>query len=226
MSFVEIRSATEQPAYTVSDAARLLHLPVSTLRYWVKPDRGYEPIIHLDAPSYLSFRNLVEAHVLRGLRRAKRITLPRLREMLHYLQDQLAVDRPLCDERLRISGARLLFEEHGALIETSPRGQLAMRQVFQAHLERVDFEQSLAIRLYPFVWLHADPVRSGEPKVVRIDPRRSYGRPALANGVRTEMISSRFEAGEDVEDLARDYECLSSEIQEAIRYERYYQEAA
>jgi len=53
--------------------------------------------------------------------------------------------------------------------------------------------------------------------------------PFVAEGIRTEVVGSRFEAGDTIGELADDYGCPTEHIEEAIRYEhtaRHYQEAA
>jgi uncharacterized protein (DUF433 family) len=55
---------------------------------------------------------------------------------------------------------------------------------------------------------------------VVIDPRVSFGRPVLDKiGVRTSVLFERFMAGENVPDLARDYDAPPEAIQNAIRCE-------
>ena len=56
---------------------------------------------------------------------------------------------------------------------------------------------------------------------VAIDPRMSFGRPVLDGlGVRTTILAERFMAGEDINDLARNYEVPLEAIQNAIRCEQ------
>ena len=219
----------DEPAYTLVDAARFLHLPYSTLRYWVRGKDRHEPVIPADGGEYLSFRNLVEAHVLRGLRRGKDLSLPEIRRIVAVLARELDVARPLAHPKLRIHGSRILFESGAALIETLPLGQMVLREVFAAHLERIAFEREIAVTIYPFVRVHTGPPEGTEPRIVRIDPRVQYGRPFVAEGIRTEVVGSRFEAGDTIGELAEDYGCPTEHIEEAIRYEhtaRHYQEAA
>jgi uncharacterized protein (DUF433 family) len=222
-------AAVDAPAYTVADAARFLHLPYGTLRYWVRGKDSHAPVIPADAGDYLSFRNLVEAHVLRGLRRRKDFSLPEIRRIVAALAGALHVERPLAHPDLRLYGDRILFEHGGVLIEAAPMGQVVMRDVFKAHLERIDFERDIAVTLYPFARVHAGLPDASEPKIVRIDPRVQYGRPFVDPAIRTEVISSRFEAGDSIAELAEDYGCSSGQIEEAVRYEyvaRHYKEAA
>src|ERR1039457_1243908 len=93
------------PAYTVAEAAHYLRMPEETLRSWVVgrlyPVAGRSkrsrPLIHLDDPNrqYLSFINLVEAHVLAAIRRHHGVKLPKIRKALDYVQRTLEVERPL-----------------------------------------------------------------------------------------------------------------------------------
>jgi hypothetical protein len=79
-----------QPAYTVAEAAHYVRMPEVTLRSWVSgrlypvsgQQRRSSPVIHLDDPKgqYLSFINLVEAHVLGAIRRGTGSSFPRFGE--------------------------------------------------------------------------------------------------------------------------------------------------
>ena len=84
------------PAYSVAEAAHHLRMPEETLRSWVVgrwyPVAGQSkrsrPLIHLDDPQrqYLSFINLVEAHVLAAIRRRHGVKLPKVRTALDYVK--------------------------------------------------------------------------------------------------------------------------------------------
>jgi uncharacterized protein (DUF433 family) len=53
-----------------------------------------------------------------------------------------------------------------------------------------------------------------------MDPYVSFGRPVLAGtGITTAIIAERYKAGESIEELARDYDRVPHDIQEAIRCE-------
>ncbi len=98
----------------------------------------------------------------------------------------------------------------------SRSGQLAVRELLEAHLRRIEHDaQGLALRLFPFSRGDSLDV----PRIVVVDPRISFGRPVIAGtSVRTDVIASRLKAGEFVQDLAEDYRVEVDQIEEAIRY--------
>ncbi|MEX0679322.1 MAG: DUF433 domain-containing protein [Pirellulales bacterium] len=214
----------DMPAYGIHLAAHYLRMPVTTLRYWIRgkkysTDAGpkwAEPVILLPDPDHLllSFFNLAEAHILRGLRKEERIQLPHIRSALDYVGSRFGTSHPLLQHKFKTDGVSLFVEELGKLIDATGFGQIVMPELM-GHLERLDFEKDVVSRLYPFT----RPSEPG-PRSVFIDPRYAFGRPVLARiFVPTAVISERYEAGESVDELARDYGCQELEIEEAIRCE-------
>jgi uncharacterized protein (DUF433 family) len=102
-----------------------------------------------------------------------------------------------------------------------PRGLAAcdVLQVWldEAHLRRVEWgELRSAVRLYPFV-----VSESADAKPILIDPQISFGRPVVGKAfVSTRAILDRIDAGEKVEDVARDYELTDQAVEEAVVFER------
>jgi uncharacterized protein (DUF433 family) len=204
-------------AYTVAEAAHYLCIPASTVRDWVAGTKKFTRVLDLPKPevTLLSFFNLVEAHALRSLRVVHRIELPRIRAALEYVRDKLGWERPLIHEGFKTDGARLFVEHLGQLIDVTAEGQIVMEAVM-THLERIEWEKSIAARLYPFTRLNTD----NAPKSVFIDPRFSFGRPILRDSrVTTAIIADRYKAGDSIDDLALDYGCSRLEIEEAVRCE-------
>jgi len=76
--------------------------------------------------------------------------------------------------------------------------------------------------LYPFTRKRD----ANEPRVIVIDPRRSFGRPVLVGtGIPTAIVAERYKAGETVDQLADDYGRARLEIEEAIRCELFLEAA-
>jgi len=222
------RDLREMPAYGIAEAAGYLRLPVSTLRSWLLGQRYrtgseakfFKPVIDIADRKgrQLSFINLVEAFVLAGIRRQHEIPLPKVRKAVDYLRRTFATKRPLADEQFETDGIDLFVEKMGSLIGATQEGQIQMRDVIRDRLERVQRDPKGVpekIVLFP-----APVGRSGSVDVV-IDPRLSFGRPVLDRfGVRTAILAERFDAGEDIEALAREYSAPPEAIQNAIRCER------
>ena len=207
------------PAYTASEAAHYLTVPVSTIRYWAVGRDNREPLIEpadVD-PLCLSFVNLVELHVLAALRRRYRLPMPAIRDGLDYVERQLQQKRPLASRRFQTDGVDLFVEHFGQLINVSRGGQTAMKDVLRAALFRVQWDnKGLPVRLYPYT-------RTGEgasAELIVIDPAISGGR-AVISGTRipVEVIAERYKTGESISELAKDYGRRAEEIEEAIRCE-------
>ena len=88
MPRIDLDALRRTPAYPFVEAAHYLRLPKSTLRSWFLGQAGFRSLIRLDgkAPSEgLSFINLIEAHVLAGIRRIHGVPLPKVRKSLAYV---------------------------------------------------------------------------------------------------------------------------------------------
>lgn len=217
----------EFPSYIVSEAAHYLLIPQATLRSWVvgryyPTERGrrfFHPVILLPDKkrTLLSFINLVEAHVLDAIRREHQIPLDRVRIAIGYLKQHFGSKHPLAEQSFETDGVDLFVQKYSQLIAVTKAGQLAMRDLLQAHLRRIERDpRGVPIRLYPFTrkrdW--------EEPRAVVIDPLVSFGRPVLAGtGIATATVAERYKAGESVDQLATDYGRPALEIEEAIRCE-------
>ena len=220
------------PAYSVAEAAHYLRMPEETLRSWVAgrlypvggKSKRSRPVIHLDDPKrqYLSFINLVEAHVLAAIRRRHGVMLPKVRNALDYLQRQFRIERPLIDQSFQTDGLDPFVERYGELINASREGQRAMKEIIGVYLKRVARDaKGLPIRLYPFTRdTQSEAAAASNPRVVVMNPAVSFGRPVIAGtGIPVSSVYERYKAGDSVADLARDYRLEISAIEEAIRCE-------
>jgi uncharacterized protein (DUF433 family) len=218
----------DRPAYTLAEAARYVRLPVATLRSWAlgrqyptaQGRADFPPLIRAASPKppWLSFSNLIEAHVLRSLRTEHGVSVKELRRALSYAEKSLGIDRLLLRPELRTDAGRVFLDRYGELIDLTASGQLAMRRLFEEHLKRIEWDSSrFPIRLYPFLSTSAP---NAERPIV-IDPRIAFGRPVVARkSIATSTIAERVDAGESVNDIAADYDLAQTEIEEAVVYER------
>lgn len=220
------------PAYSVAEAAHYLRMPEGTLRSWIAgrlyPVAGTtkrsRPLIHLDdsKKQYLSFINLVEAHVLAAIRRRHGVKLPKVRTALDYVRRQFQIERPLIDQTFQTDGLDLFVERYGYLINASRKGQQAMKEIISVYLKRIERDaKGLPIRLYPFTRdTESNAAPKSDPRVVVMNPAISFGRPVIVGtGIPVSSIYERYRAGDSVADLAKDFRLDTSAIEEAIRCE-------
>lgn len=223
------------PSYVPWEAARYLRMPLRTLHNWCFGFSTYggRPLIHVADPDghKLSFWNVAELHVLDSMRRYHQISPQKLRRLIDYMEKTFDTQHPLINEQMVTDGVSVFVERAGRLINATRDGQLAMRQLLQAHLQRIEQDvDGLAVRLYPFVYGKPKPGDSKTteaPKIISLDPRVRFGRPVIAGtSIPTVEIAERFQAGDSFESLAKEYGRPKAEIEEAIRCELTLDSAA
>jgi uncharacterized protein (DUF433 family) len=207
-------------------------MPENTLRSWVVgrlyPVGGQRkrsrPLIRLDDPKkqYLSFINLVEAHVLAAVRRRHGVKLPKVRKALDYVRRQFQIERPLIDQAFQTDGLDLFVERYSELINASLEGQSAMKEIIGVYLKRIERDaKGFPTKLYPFTRdTRAEGVPTFDPRVVVMNSAVSFGRPVIdGTGIPVSSVYERYKAGDSVSDLAQDFRVEIGAIEEAIRCE-------
>jgi len=248
------------PRYSITEASRYLLIPVGTLRSWIHGrsyptvggKRYFQPLINLPdmEVKQLSFINLVEAHVLRAIR--KEIRLDQVRTALNYIEQQFNVPHPLARIEFQTDGVDLFVNLVGYLVNESQPGQVEMQKVIEnlrdlppSHwyqrsnsqlkmqtvlenlLRRIEWDENgVAIKLFPFI-RSTESLTEESPKSLVIDPRISFGRPVLVGTeIPTAMLAQRYKAGESIDELAKDYDFDRLQVEEAIRCELSLYQAA
>lgn len=215
-----------QPRYAIAEAAYLTGVPKATLRTWfcgwpagkkrsaqsavIEPDRGAAD------PLTLSFFNVVEARFLAAYRNLG-VPMQRVRLALSYVKANMeGVDRPLLARTFETDGRSLFVEfvgdmEAPQLLDVTAAGQLVWPEAVRSYFKSIDFDLSG----YPVrVWLDS-------AHAIFVDPTVAWGLPAIAEtGHRTEIIFERFDAGEDVEEIAEDFTLDPRVVQGALRWEQ------
>lgn len=224
----------ELPAYGVAEAAHYLLVPRATLRSWVagmsygagSERKLFKPVIQPaeKSPVALSFINLIEAHVLAAIRRKHRVDMADVRRTIVFLKKEFGSKHPLADHKFETNGVDLFVEHLGEFISASEGGQIAVRDLLKAHLRRIERDdKGFPLRLYPFTRVD----EADQPRNIVIDPFISFGKAVIAGtGVSTNIVAGRFRAGESADELANDYGCAREKIEEAIRCELNFAEAA
>ncbi|HEY0480260.1 MAG TPA: DUF433 domain-containing protein [Kofleriaceae bacterium] len=212
------REPRELPLYSVAEAAGYLSIPMSTLRSWVKGQRYtvhgkpriFKALLKPHRTGLLTFNNFVEAYVLASLTRRFSLPMSRVRQGL----DWIGGNRPLLTQLFQTDGVGLFVERSGKLVDAIKGGQVAMREVLEGSLRRVERDGAgQPSRVYPWI---VDPEES---KIVSIDPRRAFGRPTIADrSLTVEVIADRFKAGDSIHLLAKDYKLSRDQVEVALRW--------
>jgi uncharacterized protein (DUF433 family) len=216
------------PFYSVGEAARCLRLPGTTVRDWVQgrpypTSSGPAESLPLIDPAdsmkpLLSFRNLVELHVVSSIRYIHKVKLSAIRDAIRYLRDELNSEHPLLDYKMLTDGKDLFVERYGQLINATQQGQMQIRDVLDQYLKRIERDElGIPVRLFPYSRPKAE---ERSPRLISIDPRIRFGRPCIAGtNLPTSIIAERYAAGESIQFLVADYGREAKEIEEAIHYE-------
>ncbi|OCQ95244.1 hypothetical protein AMR42_14150 [Limnothrix sp. PR1529] len=216
------------PAYSVTDAARYLRIPVVTLRSWLKGrsyatqigQQAFEPLIQRPdlALPQLSFTNLVEAHVLRIIRETHQVKLDKVRNALDYMSQQFDTAHPLVMRRFQTDGVDLFVDQVDRLVNVSRSGQLAMRETLKHLLTRIEWNaEGIANRFFPIIEWVPEP---GTDKIIFLDPSIRFGKPVIAGqGVPTAAIVSLIDAGDSIDDVADEFDCSPAQVKAAIQFE-------
>ncbi len=200
MDLKEKRDPRELPAYGISEVARYLLIPETTLRYWIfgqryktKTGKRLAQSI-IDTPPndkrFLSFFNLGEAHILDAIRREHDIPLQEVRKALNYLSENFKSEHPLVEQKFETDGLDLFIRKYGQLINLTQNGQIDMKDVLKAYLHRIERDtHGVPIRLFPFTRKR----ELDEPRIVVIDPYIPFGRPILVGtGITTAIVAERY----------------------------------
>lgn len=213
-------------AYTITEAARLAGTSYQNVRRWLL---GYEAPGHRMEPVFgkkstgperpmFSFLELVEVAIAAEFRRPNGsgapVPLERIRRAHAYARREMGVPYPFASLPLRRDGGHILhdFVMHepgpGTLV-LSLNGQWMLPIPVQAELENLTFGDEWATEWRPF----------GRQVPIVVNPRIAGGSPVVAGtGVTIRTIRDRFEAGDDIEYLATDYDISERDVQQAIRH--------
>lgn len=232
MTAASTRELREIPAYTFTEAARYLRLPLSTVRAWCLGQRYYDrkrsprrfaSVIDIADPKSkrLSFINLAELFVLAAIRRKYEVGLPQVRQAMAYLKRQFPSPHPLVDNEFQTNGVGLFAEKFGQILNLTKEGQVEIGEFLRAHLQCIRRDPAgVPIKLYLVPRNPRLDVTKREHGAVVIDPRFGFGRPVIdGTGIRTDVVIERFSAGEPLEALAEDYGRPKEEIEEVLRCE-------
>lgn len=215
---VRDRLRFEVPLYAVTEAARIVDVPVQTLARWTKAPVGvtYQPPEGRGRPS-IPFVGLAEALVLAAVRRSG-VPMQRISPALQALKADLGVEHALASERLYTDGAELLFDYAEAHLNRAlpdglavvRSGQRVFGEVLMDYLKLIVYGEDgyptlIQVPAYP----NADVV---------VNPAMSFGSPIFrSGGARVEDVLDRFWAGESLVDTSAEFGVPPEHLEDVVR---------
>lgn len=217
------------PLYTVTRAAGLLGVNVSTFDTWVNgyerraPDR--KPVYGAPIVTRLSttgrgpsipFIGLAEGLVLAAFRRT-RVPLPKIRRAVEYLEREIGLTHALANERLYQLGPYLLYDfadrtgdvQYMNLVELHNQQQV-FAPVVQKFLSKVSLDDG--------GWVRQLQLPSYKIAEVVVNPEHAFGDPYFVrSGVPVQDVVTRYSAGDSASLLADDYGIPEDQVQEAVQ---------
>lgn len=211
----------EVPNYGFQEAVRYLHIPNSTLHYWMRPSVALLAPVDRERRLF-SFKNLVECYVLNGLREIHRVRTAEIRRALTFLRKKFPSQHPLADYELKTDGRWIFFWYQGEFLNASRFGQVGLKSVLDSYLRRVERDwQTGKWILYPFTRLQQMREPGDHPKVISMNPNVCFGMPVLSSTrITTATLASRYRGGDSIPLLATSYGRPEEEIAEAIFWEK------
>ncbi|MDB5819081.1 MAG: hypothetical protein JWQ11_2721 [Rhizobacter sp.] len=204
------------PAYAVKEAARYAKVTPQTLLNWQKASPASMAAVARRAKGdSLSYMQLVEVAFVASLRAAG-VKLIDIRNARDYMSSKLKAEFPFAEHRFKTDGQDILMElpefesgaSKGKLVKVNRGGQLAWAEIVERKFEEFDYQKGLAIR-----WKVG-----GSESPIQIDPRVSFGAPAVA-GIATWAIAGRAQCGESLDDIADDFSITVAEVEDALKFE-------
>ena len=205
------------PAYGYTEASRAVNIPAPTLRAWTRGQKGFQSVFAPASSNALSYFNLIEARALRAIRGHERISMKAVREALDAASREHDIDRLLIHKDFRYGAGDLFLDRFSHLVSLTKSRQFAIKSALDQFLSRVDYDvEGLPITLFPFVGGDA----GDSSRLIEVNPYVAFGRAVIAGtGISTQSVASRFNAGEGISLIAKDYQIQEQAVEKAIYYE-------
>lgn len=204
-------------SYQLSEAAKYAQVSAKTVADWHRVGGRKDMTLSVRTKGEaLSYLQLIEVAVVAAFRKMN-VSLKRIRDARDYCAKVLEVEYPFAQYKFKTDGKGLLMDYEqvvgakgkGTLLRPDQGGQLAWDAVIGRRLKEFEYvDGGVAIR-----WHLAGP-----KSPVVIDPRISFGAPTVS-GTPTWIVRGRWEAGETIDDIAKDFDLNRTQVKKALAFE-------
>jgi uncharacterized protein (DUF433 family) len=207
------------PIFTVFEASRYLRVPNGTLRGWINPPDGQIPLVSsiIGRPYQprLTFIGFAEAFVINSALRAG-LSPRRVRAGVKAVRDEIGVEYALATHRLYHDKTELLVAPEGGTDTLNPHDlqvarnrQIQMTTTVKSDLRHITYgTDGVATKLELPIF---------EVAKVTVDPHEAFGAPLVdRTGTRIRDILALARAGEELRDIAYDFDLSIEEVKDVI----------
>lgn len=198
------------PAYQIGEAADYAQVAPQTVAAWHRLESAL--LKQREQRSALSYMQLIEVAVVSAFRRAG-VPMPRIRKARAWAAHELKSEYPFAEYQFKENARHLYLDsqqidvKENTVVQADSAGQLEWESII-GRLKEFEYEDQIALRWHV----------AGEGKPIIIDPRISFGAPAV-RGIPTWVLRGRFDAGESDSDIADDFGLEKEEVREALKFE-------
>ncbi len=212
--------------YSVTEASRITHVPAQYIRRWLGGYRYFvdgqkkrqaalwQPQLPtIEDTLALDFRDLIEIQFVHRFRQ-EGLSLQTIRKTIDRATRLLVESYPLSSVKFKTDGRSILAQ----VIEAGEKqcvfdlatGQYLLEFVFDYLYEALEYSKfDELVRWWPL----------GKDRRVVVDPKRSFGRPIVQEGVATAILAGAFKAEGSVAAVANWYELPQESVNDALEFE-------
>jgi uncharacterized protein (DUF433 family) len=221
--------------YTVRDAARLIENARAQRIYgWLKgyPDRDIGPLLERDYKPIgerqeLSFLDLIEVRFVEHFR-AHEVKLRTLRRAAERLRDEFKTPHPFATGQVHLEADKAdIF----LVVMRQSAEQEKDRALLSLTTDNYVLEDIIKRNLVPGITFDRQThiARKWTPRPLKfphivIDPKVAYGQPIVQSGVPTSVLLASWEAESDYDEVALWHNVKSSEVRQAVEFEKFLDE--
>lgn len=199
------------PAYQIAEAAKYAQISPQTVAAWHRIEAAL--LKQREERAALSYMQLIEVAVVAAFRKAD-VPMKRIRKARAWAAHELKSEYPFAEYKFKENAKHLYLDSQqidvneNTVVQADSEGQLEWESII-GRLREFEYEDGGIV----LKWHVA-----GEESPIVIDPRISFGAPAV-KGVPTWVLRGRFDAGESDSDIADDFGLKREEVRQALKFE-------
>lgn len=214
--------------YSVPEAAKISRVPAEYIRRWLwgykyvvqgrvhRADPLWKPQLSpIDDKKALTFRDLIEVQFVYRFRK-EGISLQTIRKTIGLATDLLNKTYPLSSVKFKTEGKGIFAQviedpsEKGYVFDLKT-GQYLLDYVLDFLYDALEYSKfDELVRWWPL----------GKDRRVVVDPKRSFGRPIVEEGVQTNILMRAWRAESSPKAVADWFEISEASVNDALEFER------